>query len=130
LSFYSLDYFKIFDGEKRDSNDGLQRLETAKLYLEKYGLDDMECCMSALKKIFAVEISNENNSFPSQIFNTHFIMSVSTGGCLFEEKDFDVIQKVGKEHGDRYLYVILINIKKGTVTDSSKQLLVEIVPFM
>lgn len=106
LSFYSFDYFKIFEGEKKDNNDESQRLEMAKMYLEKYGLDDMECYMSIFKKIFSLKTSDEENAFPNPIFNSHFIMSVSTGGCLFEEKDFDVILKIGKEHGDRYLYVI------------------------
>jgi hypothetical protein len=78
--------------------------KSATKYLEKYWLNEkeyFETWKSTQDKIFI-----RNSSLPNLIYNTDFEIMALDGGCLFARKDFEQLQKIMQELGEKYFVII------------------------
>lgn len=79
--------------------------EIAERYLKKYWLNDVEykqVWQPIQDKIFI----NQDQALPEPVFNGTFQLVAIRGGILFEQSDFELLQKCFLEVGDQYFVII------------------------
>lgn len=79
--------------------------KAAELYLEKYWLSNKEYFKHWKPKKDDI-FFNYGNGLPDLTFSENFKVIISTGGCLFQRKDYELLKKCLTKTGDTHFVVI------------------------
>ena len=77
----------------------------AEKYLEKYWLPELEY-EEVWKAIQNNIFSNQEEGLPRMVFKKEYNLIATKGGCLFLQEDFEQLQKILIEIGEKYFVVI------------------------
>lgn len=109
INEYSNEYYLLYSSYFSEKEWGNK--EIALNYLKKYYICNDDCileCNHIKSKIF----NNHYEKNPKLIFKKDYTLISSLGGVLFEKNDFEVIQSISKQIGDKYLFIIQNDFNK------------------